>query len=154
MDHLRPPKGFPLPQLKLSLTRLSLVWQIFGGNDFSASQEMACNTRASLEQSGLCLSPEASRRSSPRKNHHSQASNTNSAVAAADRLKVNYSSLPSLSLSVVLATCSCSCSYSCSCPCSLLSLLPAPCSLLPALCSLLPTTAPRCEAVLVGTAPC
>ena len=72
MDHLRPPKGFPLPQLKLSLTRLSLVWQIFGGNDFSASQEMACNTRASLEQSGLCLSPEASSRSSPRKNHHTQ----------------------------------------------------------------------------------
>ena len=34
IDHLRSPKRFPLPQ------KLSMVWQIFGGNDFSSSKVM------------------------------------------------------------------------------------------------------------------
>jgi autophagy-related protein 2 len=84
VDHLRAPKGFPSPQLKLALTRLSLVWQIFGGNDFSESKEMRCNTRAKLEKSGLCLSPDGGPH---RKRPAAVPTALNSAMAAADRLK-------------------------------------------------------------------
>jgi len=83
IDHLKGPKGFPLPQLKLSLTKLSLVWQIFGGNDFSSSKEMRHNTKAKLEQMGLSLTPEGmkARRSLNVNN------GVGSAIAAADYLK-------------------------------------------------------------------
>jgi len=83
IDHLKGPKGFPLPQLKLSLTKLSLVWQIFGGNDFSSSKEMRHNTKAKLEQMGLSLTPEGmkARRTLNVNN------GVGSAIAAADYLK-------------------------------------------------------------------
>ena len=95
VDHLKPPKSFPSPQLKLSLTKLSLLWQIFGGNDFSSSKEMACNTRARLEQSGLSLEktcksqeqgPNIGRRQEqePRRQ---QGRGASSALAVADSLK-------------------------------------------------------------------
>ena len=38
MDHLRAPKSFPMSTVKLALTKISLVWQIFGGNDLSDSK--------------------------------------------------------------------------------------------------------------------
>jgi len=83
IDHLKSPKGFPLPQLKLSLTKLSLVWQIFGGNDFSSSKEMRHNTKAKLEEMGLSLTPEGikARRTMNVNN------GVGSAIAAADYLK-------------------------------------------------------------------
>ena len=83
VDHLRPPPGFPAPNLRLALTRLSLCWQVFGGNDFSASKEMRCNTKARLEQSG-CLGPDTTGK--PKK-ARTPTTSLNSAMAAADRLK-------------------------------------------------------------------
>jgi len=61
IDHLKSPKSFPLPQVKLSLTKLSLVWQIFGGNDFSTSKEMKHNTKARLQEMGLSITTEGVR---------------------------------------------------------------------------------------------
>ena len=73
VDYLKPPKEFPLSQIKFSLTRLSLVWQVmlmmmmvmiiimmmiikvFGGNDFSNSKEMRSNTKSKLEQLGMSM---------------------------------------------------------------------------------------------------
>jgi len=55
MDYLKPPKEFPLPQAKISLTKMSLVWQIFGGNDFSNSKEMRSNTKSKLEKMGMSV---------------------------------------------------------------------------------------------------
>eukprot|EP00092_Neocalanus_flemingeri_P029317 GFUD01031829.1.p1 GENE.GFUD01031829.1~~GFUD01031829.1.p1 ORF type:complete len:1567 (-),score=501.95 GFUD01031829.1:381-5081(-) len=83
IDHLKSPKGFPLPQMKLSLTKLSLVWQIFGGNDFSSSKEMKHNTRARLEQMGLSLTTEGSRQ----RRTLNVNNGVGSAMAAADTLK-------------------------------------------------------------------
>jgi len=83
IDHLKGPKGFPLPQLKLSLTKLSLVWQIFGGNDFSSSKEMRHNTKAKLEQMGLSLTPEGMKA----KRTLNVNNGVGSAIAAADYLK-------------------------------------------------------------------
>ena len=87
VDHLRPPQGFPSPQLRLALTRLSLVWQIFGGNDFSDSKEMACNTKAKLEQSGICLNLDPKHRGERNKERSAATTTLNSALAAADSLK-------------------------------------------------------------------
>merc|ERR1719507_2966240 len=87
VDHLRPPQGFPSPQLRLALTRLSLVWQIFGGNDFSDSKEMACNTKAKLEQSGICLNLDPKHRGARNKERSAATTTLNSALAAADSLK-------------------------------------------------------------------
>lgn len=61
MDHLKPPRGFPLSQVKLALTKLSLVWQIFGGNDLSESKEMKCSTKAKLQKMGMSMIDETKR---------------------------------------------------------------------------------------------
>jgi len=55
LDHLRAPKSFPVSTVKLALTKISLVWQIFGGNDLSDSKEMKCNTKATLQKYGLAV---------------------------------------------------------------------------------------------------
>ena len=43
---LQSPSGFPVSLVKLALTKMSLVWQVFGGNDLSDSKEMKYNTKA------------------------------------------------------------------------------------------------------------
>jgi len=83
IDHLKSPKGFPLPQMKLSLTKLSLVWQIFGGNDFSSSKEMRHNTKARLEQMGMSFTMEGQRQ----RRTLNVNNGVGSAIAAADSLK-------------------------------------------------------------------
>ena len=86
VDHLKSPKDFPQPLLKLSLTKLSLVWQIFGGNDFSASKEMKVNTRARLEQLAGLVPGTAPLREANRQRHNVN-NGLNSAIRAADSLK-------------------------------------------------------------------
>ena len=62
MDHLKTPAGFPVTLVKLALTKLSLVWQMFGGNDLSESKEMKCNTKAKLQQMGMSMLEEKTRK--------------------------------------------------------------------------------------------
>jgi hypothetical protein len=50
IDYLKAPRGFPVSVAKLALTKLSLLWQIFGGNDFSESRQMKSNTKVKKEQ--------------------------------------------------------------------------------------------------------
>eukprot|EP00088_Acartia_fossae_P059445 TRINITY_DN7056_c0_g1_i2.p1 TRINITY_DN7056_c0_g1~~TRINITY_DN7056_c0_g1_i2.p1 ORF type:complete len:712 (+),score=179.37 TRINITY_DN7056_c0_g1_i2:77-2137(+) len=57
IDYLKSPAGFPLAQVKLSLKRISILWQIFGGNDLSSSKDMKCNTKATLQKMGMSLTP-------------------------------------------------------------------------------------------------
>ena len=38
--------------MKLALKRVSILWQIFGGNDLSTSKDMKCNTKARLQKMG------------------------------------------------------------------------------------------------------
>ena len=82
-DHLKIPKDFPQPQMKISLTRMNLLWQIFGGNDFSSSKEMKHSCKAKLERAGgvsLGLS-------GVKKRPASLNTGVSSALAAADSLK-------------------------------------------------------------------
>ena len=36
----------------MALKRISILWQIFGGNDLSNSKDMKCNTKARLQKMG------------------------------------------------------------------------------------------------------
>jgi hypothetical protein len=45
INYLKPPKGFPGFQSRVSIKRLSLLWQIFGGHDFSADKSLPVDTR-------------------------------------------------------------------------------------------------------------
>jgi len=62
MDHLKSPSGFPVSLVKLALTKMSLVWQVFGGNDLSDSKEMKYNTKAKLEKMGMSMIEEKKKR--------------------------------------------------------------------------------------------
>ena len=83
-DHLKSPRGFPLPQMKLSLTKMNIIWQIFGGNDFSSSKEMKHNCKAKLEKAGVNFSNENTRMRRTVSVH----TGISSAMAAADSLKL------------------------------------------------------------------
>ena len=83
-DHLKTPQDFPQPQMKISLTKMNLLWQIFGGNDFSTSKEMKHSCKAKLEMAGgVSLGPAGSKR-----RHHTVTTGLSSALAAADNLKL------------------------------------------------------------------
>ena len=84
-DHLKNPKGFPQPQMKISLTRMNLLWQIFGGNDFSSCKEMKHSCKAKLERAGVSLEPGSRSRS---RRAASVNTGVSSALAAADSLKL------------------------------------------------------------------
>ena len=45
INYLKPPKGFPNFQSRITLKRLSVLWQIFGGHDFSADRTLPVDTR-------------------------------------------------------------------------------------------------------------
>ena len=70
--------------MKISLTKMNLLWQIFGGNDFSTSKEMKHSCKAKLEMAGgVSLGPAGSKR-----RHHTVTTGLSSALAAADNLKL------------------------------------------------------------------
>ena len=74
INHLKSPKRFPLPQS-------SLVWQIFGGNDFSSSKVIM--HKVQLEQMGLSLIPKGFRSRTTMNVNNGMGS----AISAADYLK-------------------------------------------------------------------
>ena len=74
INHLKSPKRFPLPQS-------SLVWQIFGGNDFSSSKVLM--HKVQLEQMGLSLTPKGFRSRTTMNVNNGMGS----AISAADYLK-------------------------------------------------------------------
>jgi hypothetical protein len=55
IDYLKAPRGFPVSVAKLALTKLSLLWQIFGGNDFSESRQMKSNTKVKRRKKSKLL---------------------------------------------------------------------------------------------------
>eukprot|EP00096_Caligus_rogercresseyi_P000463 TRINITY_DN10923_c0_g1_i1.p1 TRINITY_DN10923_c0_g1~~TRINITY_DN10923_c0_g1_i1.p1 ORF type:complete len:827 (+),score=294.23 TRINITY_DN10923_c0_g1_i1:31-2481(+) len=55
MDYLRTPKNFPKSQVSFTLKKLSVLWKIFGGNDFSPSREHPLNTKSQLQKMGMSL---------------------------------------------------------------------------------------------------
>ena len=85
-DHLKSPRGFPQYQIKLCLTKMNILWQIFGGNDFSSSMEMKHNCKARLEKAGVNFGAGDSAR--PRRSQASVSTGVSSAMAAADSLKL------------------------------------------------------------------
>ena len=85
-DHLKSPRGFPQYQMKLCLTKMNILWQIFGGNDFSSSMEMKHNCKARLEKAGVNFGAGDSAR--PRRSQASVSTGVSSAMAAADSLKL------------------------------------------------------------------
>ena len=38
-DHLKPPENFPVPQYKYTLSEMSLVWYMYGGNDLRPGKQ-------------------------------------------------------------------------------------------------------------------
>ena len=70
--------------MKLSLTKMNIIWQIFGGNDFSSSKEMKHNCKAKLEKAGVNFSNDNTRMRRTVSVH----TGISSAIAAADSLKL------------------------------------------------------------------
>ena len=59
INYLKPPKGFPDFQSRITLKRLSLLWQVFGGHDFSADKSLPVDTRKDVL--GLSVATEATK---------------------------------------------------------------------------------------------
>ncbi|XP_071749892.1 autophagy-related protein 2 homolog B [Lepeophtheirus salmonis] len=55
IDYLRTPKNFPKFQTSFTLKKLSVLWKMYGGNDFSSSKELALNTKSQLQKMGMSL---------------------------------------------------------------------------------------------------
>ena len=52
MDQLKPPSNYPTPLFVYTVKEMSILWQLFGGNDFQTSKQKK-NERFVRQMSGL-----------------------------------------------------------------------------------------------------
>ncbi|TRY61083.1 hypothetical protein TCAL_14969 [Tigriopus californicus] len=72
VDYLKTPKGFPKFKSRFTVKKLSLVWQIFGGHDFSADKGLLVDTKSKVVKDPEATTTET--KSGPKRSSSSRSS--------------------------------------------------------------------------------